>query len=189
MSDFEFISIILSIVVGLTITRVLGGLASLVEHRSQLKMNWLSIGWAITVMLWSVAFWLGTINDTRPLESWTVGSFGILLSMAVVLYFLAAIVLPSRIHPGADLVTHFETVRRPFFLMFALWVILTTVSVLIWGVENLMRSGPPFWIGQSASLGIALLGLFTPHRLVHAFILVVSLSLTLALIVVRMYVI
>ncbi len=189
MSDFEFISIILSIVVGLTITRVLGGLASIVEHRGQLRMNWFSVGWAITVALWSMAFWLGTINDTRSLESWTVGSFGILLLMAVGLYFMAAIALPSRIQPGVDLVTHFEAVRRPFFAMFAVWVALTTLSVLIWGVENLIRSGPPFWIGQTGSLAMALLGFATRNRLVHAAILIASLFLTLGLILIRMYVI
>jgi hypothetical protein len=189
MSDFEFVSIILSIVVGLTITRVLAGLAAIVEHRGQLHMNWLSVGWATTVLSWSVAFWLGTINDTRGLETWTVGSFGILLFMALGLYFLAAVALPTRIQAGVDLEAHFETVRRPFFAMFAAWVVLSTVSALIWGSENFIRLGPPFWIGQTASLAVALLGFLAAHKLVHVVILIASLSMTVALIVLRMYVI
>ena len=46
MSDFEFVSIILSIVVGLGITRVLSGLAATIRHRATLEEEGLSALWA-----------------------------------------------------------------------------------------------------------------------------------------------
>jgi hypothetical protein len=189
MSDFEFISIILSIVVGLTITRVLGGLASVVEHRRQLRMNWLSVGWSTTVLLWAVAFWLGTVNDTRVLESWTFTSFGTLLFLSIGLYFMAALVLPTRIDAASDLAAHFANVRRPFFWIFVVWGVVSTGSALIWGVENLIRLGPPFWIGQAATIGVGLLGVITADKRVHALILIVGLSGTVGFIVGKLYVI
>lgn len=189
MSDFEFISIILSIVVGLTITRVLGGLASVVEHRRGLRVNWLSIGWSVQVLLWSVAFWLGTVNSTRRLDSWTLGSFAVLLSLAIALYFLAAVVLPTQIDSTTDLVAHFAEVRRPFFSIFAAWVAVSTASALIWGVENFIRLGPPFWIGQAAGFALALVGVATARTRVHVTILIVSLVGTIAFIAVRLAVI
>jgi hypothetical protein len=40
MSTFDFITILLSIVVGLGITRLLGGLARAIEIRGSLKFYW-----------------------------------------------------------------------------------------------------------------------------------------------------
>ncbi len=51
MSDFEFVSVVLAIVIGLGITRILSGLASVLEHRSSLQSDWIIQTWAVMVLL------------------------------------------------------------------------------------------------------------------------------------------
>ena len=55
MSDFEFVSVILAIVIGLGVTRILSGLASVLEHRATLSADWISLTWAVAVLLWPIA--------------------------------------------------------------------------------------------------------------------------------------
>jgi hypothetical protein len=186
MSDFEFISIILSIVVGLGITRVLSGLSSVIEHRNELRVSWLPLGWAIGVLLWQVAFWLGTVNSTRHRPEWTVATFGVLLFLAVGLYFVSALVLPGRIDSTTDLSEHFEHVRKPFFSVYAAW---SVVGSMLGGWDNFVALGPPYWIGQTVGVLAGLLGVATPSRRVHVGILVLHLAALLGLIVVRFYVV
>ena len=83
MSDFEFISVVLAIVIGLGITRILSGLASVLEHRATLRPDWISLTWAVAVLLWQIVYWLGTVNSYREEAVFTVASFGLLLLAAV----------------------------------------------------------------------------------------------------------
>jgi CubicO group peptidase (beta-lactamase class C family) len=120
MSDFEFVSIILSIVVGLGITRILAGLAATIRYRATLGEKGLSALWASTVLFWQILFWLATVNSYRTSGvGFTVVNFGTLLLLAVALFFASALILPDRIRPTTDLSQHFWTVRRPFFLVMA----------------------------------------------------------------------
>jgi hypothetical protein len=184
MSDFEFVSIVLSIVVGLGITRILGGLAAVVEHRAHLRISWFTLGWAAGVLLWQVVFWLGTVNSTRGLLSWTVVDFGILLLLAIGLYFASALVLPGRIDEETDLFAHFDEMRRPFFLVYAGWAL---VSSLIGGLENLIALGPYAWFGQAAGVGVGLLGVVATDRRLHVSILVVHVVGLVGVTVARFY--
>jgi hypothetical protein len=57
MSDFEFVSVVLAIVIGLGMTRILSGLGSALEHRSTLRSDWIVLTWAVMVLLWQILFW------------------------------------------------------------------------------------------------------------------------------------
>ena len=83
MSDFEFVSVVLAIVIGLGITRILSGLGSVLEHRATLRADWISLTWAVTVLLWQVVFWVGTVNSARARPVFTVANVGLLLLAAV----------------------------------------------------------------------------------------------------------
>jgi hypothetical protein len=184
VSDFEFISIVLSIVVGLGITRILGGLASVVEQRAYLQANWLTLGWAVGVLLWQVVFWLGTVNSTRGLPNWTVVEFGVLLLLAIGLYFASALVLPGHIDSETDLSAHFDAMRRPFFLVYAAWAL---VSSFIGGLENLVALGPAAWFGQATGVGVGILGMAATGRRLHVTILAVHLLGLLGVTAARFY--
>lgn len=187
MSDFEFVSIILSIVVGLAITRILSGLASLIELRRQLRMHWLTIGWSSLVLLWQVVYWFASVNGWRDRVQWTSANFGILLVIGITLYFAAALVLPRRIDSDTDLAQHYESVRQPLFAVFVAWPLLDMVDSVIGGIDNLMAFGPGLWIGHTATVGLGVLGLFTTSQRVHAVIVVGSLVAVLSLMAIRLY--
>jgi hypothetical protein len=189
MSDFEFVSIILSIVVGLAITRILSGLASLIEFRKVLRIHWLTVGWAVLVLLILVVYWFAIVNVWRDRVQWTFGNLGILLVMAITLYFWAALVLPRNLGADTDLPHHYESVRRPLFAILAIWPALGLLDFAIDGIETLKALDAGIWFGHTASIGVGLLGFFTASRRVHSIIVAGSLVMLVALIGVRVYVI
>ena len=148
MSDFEFVSVILAIVIGLGVTRILSGLASVLEHRATLSADWISLTWAVAVLLWQIVFWLGTVNAYRERAVFTVASFGLLLLAAVSLYFAAALVLPSQIGPGTDLRQHYDAVRIPFFLVIMSLPLLELSDSLLNGFSNPVSREPEYLVTQ-----------------------------------------
>lgn len=172
MSDFEFVSVIISIIVGLGMTRVLSALASLVEHRTNTPIHWLSVGWASGILAWQVLFWLGTVNSWRHVrDDWTVGALVPGLLMGIALFFASALVLPARFEVGARLAERYEVIRRPLFSLFMLIAALEVLDAMVPGVENLVGHGALYLAGQVTAFGVGAVGFSTSRSWVHRLLL------------------
>ena len=190
MSDFEFVSVILAIVIGLGMTRILSGLASVLEHRATLRTDWISLMWAVAVLLWQIVYWLGTVNSYRERAAgFTVASFGLLLLAAVGLYFAAALVLPSKIGPGTDLRQHYSAIRIPFFLAIMALPFLELGDSALNGFSNPVSREPAYLITQGVIIVGCLSALAIKDRRNHALIAVIALVFLTAWLFTRLFVI
>lgn len=150
MSDFEFVSVVLAIVIGLGITRILSGLGSVLEHRATIRLDWISLTWAVTVLVWQVVFWVGTVNSARARPVFTVANVGLLLLAAVGLFFAATLVLPGQVGPGTDLRQHYGAVRKPLFLIILSLPILELSDSALNGFQHPLSREPVYFITQGA---------------------------------------
>jgi hypothetical protein len=190
MSDFEFVSVVLAIVIGLGMTRILSGLASVLEHRATLRPDWISLTWAVTVLLWQILFWVGTVNSYRSKPiTFTVANFGLLLLAAVALYFAAALVLPSQIGPRTDLRQHYAAVRKPFFLVLLGLPLLELSDSLQHGFRHLLDLGPAYLVAQGFVILVCFRALATESRRTHGVIAVGFLGGIMAWLFTRLFVI
>ena len=189
MSDFEFVSVILAIVIGLGMTRILSGLASVLEHRATLRTDWISLTWAVAVLLWQIVYWLGTVNSYRERAVFTVASFGLLLLAAVALYFASALVLPGRIGPGTDLRQHYGAVRTPFFLVIMTLPLLELGDSALNGFSNPVSREPAYLVTQGVIIIACCSALAIKDRRNHGFIAVVSVGFLVAWLFTRLFVI
>ena len=190
MSDFEFVSVILSIVVGLGITRILGGLASALRHRATLRSHWVTTVWAVDALLWQMLYWLGTVNSYRhALPVFTIPSFATLLGGAIALYFAASLILPDEIGPETDLAQHFSTIRRPFYLVLATTAVLELLDTLSHGVDTLARLGWSYGAALALTFGGSLFGAFSESRRIHEVLCLASLVAVIGWLLARVYVI
>lgn len=171
MSDFEFVTIVLSIVLGLGITRILGGLAGVLRHRATMRSHWISIVWAVDALLWQILYWLGTVNSYRHgSPEFTVTGFGMLFALAIALYFAASLVLPDDIGPDTDLARHFEAIRRPFYLVLAGLPVLEFLDTMSHGTGSLARQGWAYGAVLALTFAGAVVGAFAVSRRVHGFL-------------------
>ena len=158
MSTFEFAVIPLSIVVGLGIARLLSALASLVEHRDKVRFDALTLVWVANAMLFHIFFWWVVVGNARAFEEWSLAAFLVLFAWAMVMFFAAALILPSTAAAGCDLRDRYESIRRPFFaLMAATPAIDVTDSLLKGGIDRILNVLGPTYI--VAMMGLALFGI------------------------------
>lgn len=115
MTAFEYLSVLLSIILGLAITQVLQGYRSLLLSRRAVRPYWPSLIWSGLVLLFATQAWWASFGLESQRE-WRFGTFLVILVQMGLIYMLAAMVLPD-VSDGAevDLREHFEAQRKPFF--------------------------------------------------------------------------
>jgi len=170
MSAFEFISVLLSIVVGLAFTRVLSGVARALEIRRRVRFYWVQGVWMANVALLLVVFWWAVLFSHADSEVWLFPSFALLLVYSVLIFLQAALILPSDLGEGADLEAHFYEVRPWFFTLLALATVAEFGDTLLHGgFERVASFGPGYWVILVSGVTLSAVGARSANRRFHEF--------------------
>lgn len=117
MDDFNHLSVMISIVLGLGLANLLMGLARVVQLRKQIKIYWPTLAWAFTLLLTHVQTWW-TMFYLRGVETWTFPLFALVLLQPILLFFLSALALPDfDKNDSMDLRSNYFAQTRWFFGM------------------------------------------------------------------------
>ena len=100
MDAFSYLSVLISIVLGLGITQLLSGMARWVAGRAEVRLYAPAVCWAFTLLLIHVQTWW-TMFPLRLHKDWTFLQFAVVLLQPSILYLLAALALPTA--AGADM--------------------------------------------------------------------------------------
>ena len=121
MDAFSYLIVLVSIVLGLGITRLLTGLSALVEARARVRVYGPPLAWAGVLLIHFQTWW--AFFGLRYRDGWTFAAFLAILVQPALLYLPSALVLPVAVGPlkqvdlrvlRADPVV-FRAVRRPLF--------------------------------------------------------------------------
>ncbi len=95
MSAFDYLTILTSIVLGLSIANVLTRLATVITARERVDFYWPPVAWGIWLFFISVQHWWAewSVRDTH---AWSFGTFWLQLLVPVDLFILSALILPER---------------------------------------------------------------------------------------------
>lgn len=108
-SPFRWISVALSLVLGFGVTRLLSGGVAMFKSRSIASLDWIPLAWAACIFLWQLQFWWAVIELPSLIKTWHLGQFMILLSLTLLLFIAAALILPStELKKGENLKDSFE---------------------------------------------------------------------------------
>lgn len=133
MDAFSYLSVLISIILGLAVTQVLQGFRGLMLARSRVRAYWPALVWAVLVLVLCVQVWWAMFDlSQRPAARWTFLDFSLVLLQTVPLYLMAGLVLPDvDIERGLDLRDHYYAHHRWFFSMLVLLVAISFAKVRI----------------------------------------------------------
>jgi hypothetical protein len=115
MDSFTYISVLLSIVLGLAVTQVLLGFRGLILTRAKVKLYTTTLIWAILALLTPIQAWWADFA-MRKQPNWTFLSLLVIMLQAISIYMVAALVLPDiSAEKFVDLREHFFAHRSWFF--------------------------------------------------------------------------
>ena len=169
MSDFEFTSVVVSILIAFAFSEVLASWGRIIKRRRLVKFSALYFATSAIFLLALAGHWLG-LSGYRDLPGISPSESLLVFSPAFVGALVAFVLSPEFPESGGvDLSSHYFAVAPWVFSLLAAFALLAAVSdqvVLGHGIF-------PFWV-QLARAGVLLVPVFSKRASVHAGVLGVT---------------
>jgi hypothetical protein len=150
MSPFEYLSVLISIVLALGMTRVLAGVGEMLQARSRRHVYWVHAVWIVNLFLYLViAWWI--FYRWRNQQQWTFFLFVFVLISPTILYLASLLLFPREgsVDESIDYKTHFYSNHRAFFAILSMFTVVDIVDSLLKGIPHFLELGPQYIVSSS----------------------------------------
>src|SRR5258708_699334 len=96
ISSFEYVTVLISIVLGLGITQILTGIARLIQKRDKLILYWPHLLWIIFILFLHVQEWW-VMYELKTVMQWRLPLFLFLMAYPLTLFFFAQLIFPNKL--------------------------------------------------------------------------------------------
>ena len=162
MDNIQPMLVIVSMILGLGVTRVLTGLVAVFRSRLRARLDWVPIVWALSLFFTQIQFWWGINDEPMQITYWRFETFFAFITLPILLFIAAALLLPASEMPaGASLRRHFEDEGRFALLALAVYELAAlAANLFLFGDGLLTVAG-----GATLILGLLqLIAFFAPRR-------------------------
>jgi len=162
MTQFQFVMVLLSIIIGLGVTDLLSNISRQIKLGRTVKFSWLQSSLVVFLFIALLQQWWETWG-LQSVEHWNFGTMLLMLSGPVGLYIGSHMLFPHKIE-DADLEDHYFDNAKVFWLIAAAVVVASTLFRPIgFGMALIDPDNAASLFLFFACLGLA----FIKNRLVH----------------------
>jgi len=149
MSSFEYVMVLVSIVIALAIAHLLTALGECVRRirglGEPIKLDAVFLLWVGDVLIWLISFWWWEFKFQEVVTEWSFGLYLFVIGYAIGLFMLAEILVPHRMYGVTDTYADFRDGRKWFFGALLLVQAIDLIDTFLKGTE---------WGMRPASVGI-----------------------------------
>lgn len=164
---FPHVRIVMGMVIGLGVTRLLSGVARIVQHPKQYGLYVVHLAWVASVLLSLVHFWWWEFG-LYQIEAWTFGKYIFIIGYAITLFLLCALLFPESMQDYKSYEDYFYSRRGWFFGLLATTYLLDVIDTLIKGEAHFTRFGHEYLVRTPILVGLCLAAIMTGNRRFHA---------------------
>ena len=182
MNAGEYLSVLVSIIVGLGLSHLLGSVGKLLSRRHRVRPYVPSMMAAVIIFLAHVQFWWGSFDFGEEIEN-NFFAFLVFLLTPILLYLIAVLALPELDQDDSGEVSlrdHYYEARPWFFGLTALVPVTTALRNVVFQREPFWNQDRPFEI---AFFVLALVGALTASERVPRVLPFVMFSLFVVMVV------
>lgn len=179
MQMFEYIIVLISIVIGLALTHLMQGIAGLVQHPRRDRVWWVHLGWVAHMFL-STIFWWWWEFRLQLVQTWTFAVYFFVVFYAFYLYLICAILFPRDLEGYQGYQDYFLSRRGWFFGLLIGWLAIDVVDTWIKGPEYFASLGMEYVLIQSVFAALCMIGIVTRRAGFQAAIVLIVLALQVA---------
>jgi hypothetical protein len=142
MDPFSYVCVLTSIVAGLAVTRLVGGLGQLIQTWRRTPGYWIHALWMVNTLMTVIITWWVQYR-WRTIEHWTLFLVLWLLVAPINLYLASALLFPNEQEgePITSWRAHYFNHRRGFFLLVAMNFVIDLADTLLKGWEHFRSLG------------------------------------------------
>ena len=170
MGAFEYLSVLISIILALGMTRVLAGVGEMLQARSRRHIYWVHAVWIVNLFLYLViAWWI--FYRWRDQQPWNFYLFLFVLISPTILYLASLLLFPREadVETIIDYKAHYYANHRAFFILFALFIPVDIVDSLLKGVPHFLSLGPIYFLSGVLYFAGLLTAAVTRNERYHEF--------------------
>jgi hypothetical protein len=178
---FEYLTVLISVVVGLSVTSFLTNIVRIIHVRGDVTVSWVQLLWSIVILMWTVAFWWFTFVLAEETQ-WTFRLFIFLLTYSTFLFLLMALLFPEGVPSDHDYQAQFMRNRVWFFGVFLLFLCLDLLDYWIKLEKDVsIASSLQYAAFIGPMIVLSLIGLRTANLLFHTVFAAYALLAVLAM--------
>ena len=177
MQMFEYIIVLISIVIGLALTHLMQGIAGLIQHPDRARIWWVHLLWVGYMFLASIFWWWFEFRLQR-IETWTFSLYAFVVFHAFYIYLICALLFPRDLEGYEGYRDYFLSRRKWFFGLLIGWAPVDLIDTAIKNTAetNYFASlGTEYLVSQVALTLGAVVGLVSRRASVHATIAILFL--------------
>jgi hypothetical protein len=148
MNDaFNYVAVLVSIVIGLALTRLLRALSEMIQVANRPRIYWVHIVWIVTFIVHLMLFWW-VLYRWRTAPEWTFFLFIWVTIPAILFYLISAILFPGELETSGspDWKDYYYKNRRGVFYIFGAMALLDIVDSALKGRQHLLvELGLPYF--------------------------------------------
>ncbi len=165
MSVFEYIAVMVTVVLGLGVAHLLASLGSLVGSQGRIRAHWVQLLWFLLLLGLHLQAWL-SLWLLRDLAEWRIGQIVAALVAAGLIVIAARILVPDlHADTEVDLRERYFQVRVRFFAaLSALWILRLFIGIVVFGGDPWAPEG----LFQAAWLALSVVGALVARPAWHA---------------------
>ena len=175
MEQFEYVMVLVSIIVALAITHLLMAIAETI-HRIRglgepIKLDVVYGLWIGYVFIWLVSFWWWEFKFQETVVEWSLGLYFFIVAYAALLFLLATILGPYRMRGVANGYDYFMQGRKWFFGLLILMIPMDMADAFLKGDEYNYRVayefelfGQSIWVSWGPPLLAYIAGIVSQRR-------------------------
>ena len=181
ISSFEYVTVLISIVLGLGITQILTGIAQLIQKRNKLIVYWPHLLWIIFILFLHVQEWW-VMYELKTVMQWRLPVFLFIMLYPITLFVMAKLIFPNKLRgKRIDLKKFYYKNFGKFFTLLIFSAILSVTYNLL--ILNLKITDQLLQILLMAGLGVILYKRYASEWIHAGVSLVVTLIMCAVIIV------
>jgi hypothetical protein len=171
-----------SIILGLSISRLLTGVVPIVQHAKQYQVYWVHLLWAWFVFPYLIDFWRWEYR-LAAIQRWTSALYFFIAIYAVLLLLLRVLRFPDEMADYDGFKAYYYSRRQWIFGLMTLVFVADIGDTLLKGWGYLRASGPPYYTRTILSILLCAVAIKIKDERFHAAFAIFATAFEIALIV------
>jgi hypothetical protein len=167
MDMYLHIRVLFTIILGLGVSRLLSGVARIVQHPKEYKVYWVHLLWALFVFLYLIHFWWWEYR-LQTVQQWTFPLYFFISMYAVVQYLLCVLLFPEEMADYKSFKEYFYSRRQWIFSLMATLFIADIADTLVKGRAYLHALGPVYYTRTALCFFLSLAAIKIEDERFHA---------------------
>lgn len=166
MEAFLHIKSVIAIILGLSLTHLIKGSVSFIQHPGRQKFFLLHFLWVFYIFLMIIHFWWWEFNLKLVTERF-FGDYFFIISYILIFFIICAILYPDDLRDYSGYEEYFFSRRKWFYSMLALCFGADLIDTYIKGAEYIANLGNEYYFRNIVHIALCISAIFIKNKKFH----------------------